>query len=165
MRRPPAWIPAALAAAALGASSGCIDADTAVFVEASIASPAAAVSAGALGTNLTASFQLKLHLGSRASGPSQVSIRSFEIASAARTTLVPSLEVTTSTSLPVEVAPGSDVLVDFAFDTSTEGAPLPADAAMPLCATDGIRIVGAIEDSLEDGATPVASDVFRADCQ
>jgi hypothetical protein len=164
MRRPLAWSSAALAAATLGASSGCVDTDPAVFVEASIVSPAATVSAGALGTNLTASFQLKLHLGSRASGPSQVSIRSFEIASAARAPLVSPLEVTTSATLPVEVAPDSDVTVDFAFDTRTEGTPLPTDTAMPLCATDGLRIVGAIEDSLEDGATPVASDVFRADC-
>jgi hypothetical protein len=35
---------------------------------------------------------------------------------------------------------------------------------MPLCAKDGIRIAGAIEDSLQDGATPVASAVFHADC-
>ncbi len=65
-------------------------------------------------------------------------------------------------ALPVEVAPDSDVFVPFNVDTGAQGGMLPADVAAALCAPEGIRITGAIEDSLEDRATPVASAVFRA---
>ncbi|WP_433930100.1 hypothetical protein AB3662_39890 [Sorangium cellulosum] len=160
-----AWIPAAAATLAAAASSGCIDTDAAVFVEPAIAAPEATVSASALGTSLEARFTLELHLGPRASGPSRVAVRSFEIASAdQKTSIVAPLPVETATSLPVEVAPGSDVTVAFTVDTSAGGGTLAGDAAAALCAAEGIRITGAIEDSLEDGATPVASGVFHARC-
>ncbi|WP_437687952.1 hypothetical protein [Sorangium sp. So ce176] len=159
-----AWIPAAAATLA-AAVSGCIDTDAAVFVEPAIAAPEATVSASALGTSLEARFTLELHLGPRASGPSRVAVRSFEIASAdQKTSIVAPLPVETATSLPVEVAPGSDVTVAFTVDTSAGGGTLPGDAAAALCAAEGIRITGAIEDSLEDGATPVVSEVFLARC-
>lgn len=154
------------AAALAAAASGCIDTDAAVFVEPSIESPSAQVTAGALGAELVASFALKLHLGPRASGPSRVSVRSFEIVSAdQKTPLVSPLAVETETELPVEVAPDSDVIVRFSVDTGAQGRPLPASAGEALCAAEGIRIAGAIEDSLEDAATPVASGVFHADCR
>lgn len=155
----------AAAATLAAAASGCIDTDAAVFVAPSIAAPEANVSAGALGTGLQATFTLQLHLGSRASGPSRVAVRTFEIASAdQKTSIVAPLTVETTTALPVEVAPGSDVAVAFTADTSAEGGTLPSEAAAALCAAEGIRITGSIEDSLEDGATPVASDVFHARC-
>jgi len=75
----------ALAALALTAGAGGVDADAVVFVEPAISGPSAAVTGGALGTQLTGSFRLDLHLGPRASGASQVSIRSFEITDAAQT--------------------------------------------------------------------------------
>jgi hypothetical protein len=159
---PNAPVPA-LAAALLVVTSGCVNTDPAVFVEASIASPSATVTAGALGANVVASFQLVLHLGARASGPSAVSVQTFEITSAdRRSSIVSPLAVTTTAKLPVEVAPDSDVTVDFTYDSGAR--PRMQDDVMPLCATDGIRIQGTIEDSLEGGATPVASDVFHAGC-
>ncbi|XXX75270.1 hypothetical protein WMF30_47245 [Sorangium sp. So ce134] len=157
---------ATLAAAALASlASGCIDTDAAVFVEPSIAAPEAIVSSSALGTGLQASFALRLHLGPRASGPSRVAVRAFEISSAdQKTAIVAPLPAETTTALPVEVAPDSDVTVAFTFDTGAAGTTLPAEAAAALCAAEGIRITGAIEDSLEDGATPVASAVFHPRC-
>ncbi|WP_437588378.1 hypothetical protein [Sorangium sp. So ce1000] len=158
-----------LAAAALAvassavAASGCIDTDAAVFVEPTIAAPEATVSSNALGTGLTATFALELHLGPRASGPSRVAVRTFALTSAdQKTSIVAPLPVETATALPVEVAPDSDVTVAFTVDTDAQT--LPAEAASALCAAEGIRITGAIEDSLEDGATPVASAVFHASC-
>ncbi|WP_437974818.1 hypothetical protein WMF11_42150 [Sorangium sp. So ce295] len=155
-----------LAAAALAImASGCINTDAAVFVEPSIAAPEATVSSNALGTGLTASFALELHLSARASGPSRVAVRTFAITSAdQKTSIVEPLPVETTAALPVEVAPDSDVTVAFTVDTGAQGGTLKADAAAALCAAEGIRITGAIEDSLEDGATPVASAVFHADC-
>ncbi|AUX47357.1 hypothetical protein SOCE26_088760 [Sorangium cellulosum] len=153
--------PAALAAAA----AGCIDTDAAVFVDPSITSPTATVAKSALGTQLTVSFTLDLHLGARASGVSRVAVRTFEITSADQaTSIVTPLPAETTTPLPVEVAPGSDVRVAFTFDSSEGGGLLPGDAEAALCAEQGIRVTGVIEDSLEDGATPVASDTFRASC-
>jgi hypothetical protein len=86
------------------------------------------------------------------------------MSSADRASIISPLAVTTGTILPVEIAPGSDVTVNFAFDSRIEGKLLPREDATPLCAADGVRITGAIEDSLEDSATPVASDVFHAGC-
>ncbi|WP_438033286.1 hypothetical protein [Sorangium sp. So ce204] len=155
-----------LAAAAVAMmASGCINTDAAVFVEPSIAAPEATVSANALGTGLTASFALQLHLSARASGPSRVAVRTFAITSAdQKTSIVEPLPVETTAVLPVEVAPDSDVTVAFTVDTGAQGGTLKADAAAALCAPEGIRITGAIEDSLEDGATPVASAVFHPVC-
>lgn len=153
------------AAAALAASAlGCIDTDAAVFVDASIASPSAVVSAGALGTNLSAIFQLELHLGPRASGPSQVNVRAIEITNADQSaSIVAPLEAVPDRTLPVEVAPDSDVVVVFSFDTATDGAPLAPEAYDALCAGE-IRIAASVEDSLQDGATPAASAPFQATC-
>lgn len=157
--------PSAAAAALAMMASGCINTDAAVFVEPSIAAPEATVSSSALGTGLAASFALELHLSARASGPSRVAALTFAITSAdQKTSIVEPLPVETTAALPVEVAPDSDVTVAFTVDTGAQGGTLPADAAAALCAAEGIRITGAIEDSLEDGATPVASAVFHADC-
>lgn len=153
----------ALVAAALAAATGCTDTDAAVFVEASIASPSAAVTGGTLGTGLAGGFQLDLHLGPRASGASEVSIRSFEITDAGQAaSIVAPLEAGSTTTLPVLVEPDGDVTVAFTFDTGADL--LPAEARDGLCDPAGIRVVGAIEDSLQDGATPVASEVFVATC-
>ncbi|WP_437853555.1 hypothetical protein [Sorangium sp. So ce363] len=148
------------------AASGCINTDAAVFVEPSIVSPGVTVFSHVLGTGMTGSFALQLHLGARASGPSRVAVRTFAITSAdQKTSIIEPLPVETMAALPVEVAPDSDVFVPFNVDTGPQGGMLPADVAAALCAPEGIRITGAIEDSLEDGATPVASAVLHPVCQ
>lgn len=149
-----------LAAAALSAAAGCVDTDPTVFVDASMSAPSAQVTASTLVTQLAGGFQLVLTLGPRASGPSQVSLKSFSIMDAGQTTtLVEPLEATTTTALPVEVAPDEEVVLDLSFNQEVGAA-----AAGPLCDPAGIRIVGSIQDSLQDGATPVASSPFPATC-
>jgi len=168
MRRPlspSSPLPLALALSlSLSAGAGCIDDNEAVvFVEPSIAEPRAEVSGGVLGTQLSGSFALRLILGPRASGPSQVSLQSFEVKSADQSTsIVAPLEATTTTPQPVEVAPDSEVTLDLTFDTGAD--PLPAELRDALCDPAGIRITGTLQDSLQDGATTFASGVFSASC-
>jgi hypothetical protein len=141
-------------------AAGCIgEDDTIVFVDPNLEAPAAAVTGGALGTSLSGGFRLKLVLGPRASGPSRVTVGAFSIMDAAqKAALVPTLELTSSLELPVTVTPGSEVSVDFTFDTGAET--LPSETKDALCASDGVRIVGSVQDSLQDGVTPVASAPF-----
>ena len=138
---------------------GCADDDAAVFVEPSIAAPSATVGTQTLGTSLAGSFQLMLHLGPRASGPSEVGVGAFVVQSSdQQTTFVSPLEVTADRELPVTVELDSDVDVGFSFDTAADL--LPTETAGELCGAGGLVISGAIEDSLQDGATPVVSEVF-----
>ena len=98
--------------------AGCPDDDAAVFVEASIASPAATVEQETLGTVLGGGFDLALHLGPRATGPSQVSVGAFGLQNAEQSsTLVPTLSLAASPSFPVEVGIDSDVVVAVSFGT------------------------------------------------
>jgi hypothetical protein len=151
----PAWIVAACGPLL----AGCPDDDAAVFVEPSIQAPAATVGAETLGTSLAGSFQLSLHLGPRASDDSEVGVGAFTLQSSdQQTTFVSPLEVTADRELPVTVAVDSDVTVGFSFDTGADL--LPADVAADLCGAGGLVISGVIEDSLQDGATPVVSPVF-----
>ena len=152
-----------LAAASLSAVAGCVDTDPTVFVDATIRDPAAQVSAVALGTQLTGSFSLSLALGPRASGASQVTLQGFSITDADQsTTIVDALPAVTSTPLPVEVAPDETVTLTLTFDSGADL--LPAEAEAALCEAAGLRITGAIQDSLQDGATPVVSELFTATC-
>ncbi len=145
-----------LAATALAV--GCVNTDTAVFVDAGIDAPVVNVNQGALGTSVTGSFTVTLHLGARASGPSEVTFGAFAIETADRTAVVvDSLPVTASTSSPVAVDPDSDVEVDFTIDTGTD--PLPQAVVDGLCAGQ-LVISGVVEDSLATKSTPIVSDAF-----
>lgn len=151
----------ALAAGALAASlAGCVaDNEAIVFVSPSVEDPSVNVAAGALGTTLTGSYRLLLRLGPRASGPSQVTVQKFEIANADQSkSLVSTLEATADAMFPVTVDPDSDVSVLFTIDYG--GSVLSATTADDLCGAGGLVIAGTIKDSLQDGATPVASSVF-----
>jgi hypothetical protein len=142
--------------------AGCPDDDAAVFVEPSIEAPNATVTTVVTGTSLAGSFQLTLHLGPRASGSSEVGVGSFTIQSSdQQTTIVSPLEVAADRQLPAQVPPDSDVTIGFSFDTGAN--PLPMETAGELCGAGGIVIHGVIEDSLQDGATPVVSEVFIPD--
>ncbi len=143
------------------AQAGCAGEDEAiVFVDPSIESPQLAVSGSALGVSLSGGFRLRLVLGPRASGPSQVSLGSFAITDAEqKTPVVASLAVASSVPLPITVQPGSDVGADLIFDTGADT--LPAEIEDALCAPAGVRIAGTVQDILQDGATPVASEPFQ----
>ncbi len=154
--------PTLLLAALAAPLAGCPDDDAAVFVEASIASPAAGVGKETLGTVLGGSFELALHLGPRASGPSQVSPGAFAIQSADQTqTLVPTLAISSVPSFPVDVGIDSDVVVQVSFGTG-DGL-LPADSYDEICAAGELVISGAIQDSLQDASTTVVSSPFLPD--
>jgi hypothetical protein len=151
-----------LAAVVCGiAASGCIDTDAAVFVEASIAAPSAAVSGSTLGTSLDGSFALNLHLGPRASGAGEVSWEAFTMTNADQSVEVIALEVVADRAQPVTVEPDSDVGVAFSFSTGAN--PLPVAKKDELCAAGGLRIKAVIRDSLQ-GVTPTVSDVFQPSC-
>ncbi len=155
-----------LAAAGLAlVATACVNTDPAVFVEARITGPSAIVTAssvGGFGAKLDGALLLSLHLGARASGPSKVSLRAFSLTNADQTaTLVATLPIAfvdTSQHDPIDVEPDSTVPVPIAF--STGKALLTADEQAAVCNAGGLRIVGAIQDSLQSGATPLTSDVF-----
>jgi hypothetical protein len=154
--------PALLLAALAAPLSGCPDDDAAVFVEASIAGPAATVEQETLGTVLGGGFDLLLHLGPRASGPSEVSVGAFALQNADQSqTLVPTLSLSASPSFPVEVGIDSDVVVGASFGTG-DGL-LPAAAYDEICGAGELVISGAIQDSLQDGSTTVVSSPFLPD--
>lgn len=148
-----------LAAAPLLA--GCPNTDPAIFVTAAIEAPSIAVTQGVFGPSIDGAFQLELHLGARASGPSQVSIGQLEILDAEMTgAIVTPLPVDPgSTQLPVTVQPDSDVIIAFTFTSGKN--PLAADLAPKLCDSAGVILGGTIQDSLQDVATPVDSDVIH----
>ena len=151
----------ALMAGALGASlAGCVaDNETIVFVAPKLEEPSVTVATGALGTTLSGGFRLRLQLGPRASGPSQVTVEKFAIANADQSpSIVPTLETTADADFPVTIDLDSEKNVTFTIDYG--GSVLPSATADELCGAGGLRIAGTVKDSLMDGATPVASDVF-----
>ncbi len=139
---------------------GCINTDPAVFVVPTLSTPAATVTEAALGTSFSGSFNLDLHLGPRASGPSKVTLGEFSIEDAAQTTpIVSALKLTSTTTFPVTVELDSDVNADFTFGTG-KGV-VVSSVATQLCATAGVVISGTIQDSLMDTSTPTFSPVFH----
>jgi hypothetical protein len=143
------------------ALSGCVaDNEAIVVVAPSVEEASVTVSKGALGTTISGSFQLVLRLGPRASGASQVTVQKFEITSADQTkSIVPTLETTADATFPLTVNLDSEERVLFTIDLG--GSVLPATAADELCGAGGLKIAGTIKDSLQDGATPVASAVLE----
>jgi hypothetical protein len=158
---------ATLSAAALAlAASACVNTDPAVFVEASVTGPSAKItpsSVAGLGATLDGGFVLSLHLGARASGPSKVSLQSFSLTNADQTTtIVPTLPVAFSDSSqhdPVDVEPDTTVSVPLSFTSGNQL--ISAQEQTAICKAGGLRIVGAIQDSLQAGATPLTSQVFQ----
>lgn len=135
--------------------------DTAVFVEARITAPSIEVQELVLGTALAGGFELSLHLGDRASGPSTVTLDSFRIVAAGGAeVVVDPLPVDTVLSFPTTVTPGSTVTAAFVLDTGADL--LPAETQGALCAAGDLQIVGSITDSLQSGSTPVQSEKVAA---
>jgi hypothetical protein len=154
--RPLLLLPLALLAAA------CVNTDAAVFVEPTVQGAEVAVAGGVLGVGVTGSFHLELHLGPRATGPSQVQLLSAKILDAQqKAEIIGALPVTkTVPAVPVTVALDSDVDVTVTFDTGTK--PLDEKLKPDLCNAAGIVIGGQIQDSLQSPATPFASAVIHA---
>lgn len=140
------------------ASTGCIDTDAAVFVEARIDQPTAAVEQSALATGLSGGFQMHFHLGPRASGDGEVGLSGFFVTDAGGATLVESLAVATAQSFPVIVPIDGDVSVGATF--SADENLLEVTAIDTLCAAGGLRVVGVFQDSLRGGSIDASSPVF-----
>jgi hypothetical protein len=140
---------------------GCVNTDTSVFVTPTITSPSAKVQMGALGATVTGAFDLDLHLGARASGPSTVTLGEFNILDAEQhgSILPAPLSVTGSLTSPIVVQPNSDEDDDFTFDTGNGTEPTSVVTA--LCAPAGVVISGVFQDSLTGMSTPVSSSVFQ----
>lgn len=139
---------------------GCVDLDTAVFVDATIDQPTITVAQEALGTAIEGSFLLTLHLGARASGESEVSYSSFSLKTEDGTTVIESLPVSAAPASPVAVEPGgTDTVVQLTVDPGA--MLLPADVHAQICAQP-VLISAVIDDSLATSATLVDSEPFLA---
>lgn len=141
------------------AGAGC-DTDPTIFVDPAIEDPELTVTGNVLGVALDGSFDLTLHLGSRASGESQVTLTSFTLETQDRTVLIESLPIKAVPSGPVTVEPGGDdVVIAVSIDTGADL--LPSELLDQICAGQ-IVIAGVIDDSLATSATPVVSQPFTA---
>lgn len=152
---------ARLVSAALFALSvaGCIDTDTAVFVDATLDNPSLAVGEETLGASLNGSFDLTLHLGARASGTSTVTVQSFSLATEDGTVIVESLPVSSPAGAITVEPGGTDTVVPFTIDTGSDL--LDAAVKDQICAGP-VVVTGVIDDSLATSATPVESEPFSA---
>jgi len=140
--------------------AACIDLDAAVFVDATIDVPTITVAEETLGTTIDGSFLLVLHLGARASGPSDVSFSSFSLKTESGTTLIESLPLSASPPSPVVVEPGgTDTVVELTVDPGADL--LASDVYAQICAQP-VVISGVVDDSLATSATLVDSAPFQA---
>ena len=150
---------AALAATLLG----CPNTDPAVFVDAGIEGASVSLSPQALGVSLSGGFRLRLHLGARAAGPSEVSFGSFALQSADQSeTFVPALPLEASQPSPVDVEPDETIFVEFTIGT---GAGLLDAALVDRICAGQVVVSGVVEDSLRGAsATAVSAPVTPSGC-
>jgi hypothetical protein len=142
------------------AITGCVNTDAAVFVEPSIESPTAVVKGGALGVTIEGTFTLKLHLGPRASGPSTVDLRDFNILDAKQSGTLAPIEISKSSiTFPTTVDLDSDITSDLTFDVGTKT--LTSATKTKLCDAAGVIIGGTIQDSLQATSTPFFSPIVH----
>ena len=165
MRYPPGVrlhaLPLLLAAAP---ALGCINTDTAIFVDPTFQSPSVQVSTtNALGVGLNGSFGLDLHLGPRAAGPATVSSPEFSLKDpTTNADFVSPLLATANQTVPVTVAQGTDVVIQFTFETGA--MLLPKSDATALCPPAQVVLGGVFMDSLQGGTTPFSTAAFQATC-
>jgi hypothetical protein len=148
-----------LAVACALCSTGCPNTDAAVFVEPTIEDANANLQVSALSAAIGGTFNLRLHLGPRATDTSEVDLQQFSVTSADRVqTILAPLQAVTTPRFPVPVGVDSDVVVAVAFDPTDNL--LDTSAVAPLCDPAGIDITGTLDDSLRGASVPVASPPF-----
>lgn len=136
---------------------GC-NTDAAVFVAPTVESPSLAISKQALGTKISGSLTLKLHLSARASGPSSVTLQSFSLKSAdQKTVFADALPFQADKPSPIAVAEDSTTSVTITIDTGANL--LPTSVHDGACAGQ-VVVTGVLQDSLDTGATTFASAAF-----
>ena len=140
--------------------AGCVNTDPSVFVDASLERASGAVQGGALGATVEGELVLKLHLGPRASGPSQVGLGAFAILDAGQKAAITSIVLGTSaTKFPVTVDLDSDVTAALPYTLGSKT--VPAETRAKLCDAAGVVFRGTIQDSLLGGSTPFFSAVVH----
>jgi len=140
---------------------GCINTDEAIFVEASIRDGSGSIETSSLSTGFSGSFAVDLHLGLRASGPSDVQLGGFSVQTADRlTTIVQVLKTTSQPAFPVFVTPSDDDLPVQVSFAATDNL-LDNTAQEDLCAPEGVLIVGALQGSLRGSTISPASLPFQ----
>ena len=83
----------------------------------------------------------------------------FELVTGAdKSPVVSPLPLQADKTFPLTVEQGSDVVVDFTFDTGKN--PLPSSKKDALCGSGGVAVKGTIQDSLAGTSTPVFSASF-----
>ena len=133
------------------------DLDAAVFVEPTVEGASAAISASGLVTGLSGEIDLNLHLGPRASGPGDVTLRSISLTNADRSeTLVEAVGAVPNPVFPVTVGVDSDVAIR--FDVPADENLLDADAMSTLCSAGDLVYVIVLEDALRGGTVSAASN-------
>lgn len=147
-----------LACAALLAS--CVNTDATVFVDASFADATAVVSGGSLGATVAGELTLKLHLGPRASGPSQASLVAVSILDDQQSAEIVAVQLEKSSpEFPVTVELDSDVAVKLAYDLGSKT--FPDTTRDKLCNPAGVVFRGSLQDSLLGDATPFFSAIVH----
>lgn len=140
--------------------SGCINTDEAIFVDASLRDANGTIETSSLSTGFSGSFAIDLHLGLRASGPSEVQLGGFSVQNADRTTtIVQVLKTTSQPTFPVLVSPSDDdVTIQVAF--GSEDNLLDNTSQEDLCAPEGVVIVAALQGSLRGSTISPVSAPF-----
>ncbi len=139
--------------------AGCINTDAAVFVEASIVDPVVTLQGSPAAMGISGSYTVKLHLGPRASGPSEVGLGAFTIMNASRDkTLIDVLKLVAKPSFPVSVAVDSDTLVSVSM--SAEDNIQLVETTDALCQAGDIVISGALDDGLLAATINPVSEPF-----
>jgi hypothetical protein len=142
---------------------GCFDPDVAVYVDATVSAPSAAVEMSGLVAAMSGSLQLDMHLGPRAEGASTVSLQSLSVTNADRTTtLLDVFAATPEPQFPLEVGVNSDVGVTFTATAADNQ--LEPEARDELCGAGGLVYVVVLDDSLRGGSVTAASEVFTPTC-
>ena len=152
--------PIALSLLAVAFLVGC-NTDPAVFVLPAVTSPKVTVLGGALGVEVSGSFDLDLHLSARASGSSTVGLGEFELVTNGDESPIvsPLPGLVSDQHFPVTVDQDSDVTAHFMFDSGKN--PLDTNVKDQLCGAGSVVVKGVIEDSLKGSSTPVISDPVK----
>ncbi len=137
----------------------CINTDAAIFVEAQLTAPQLQLQESSLATAIDGSAALTLHLGPRASGPSEVSLLSVSLlADDQQSVLVEQVAVRSEPRFPMEVGLDSDRNVTLRIDASENL--LAADAKTTLCGATALVLQVVLDDGLRGAALTASSDPF-----
>lgn len=140
-----------------GALLGGCDLDAAVFVEPTITSSSVMVTPSGLVTGLSGGLELELHLGSRASGPSDVTLQSVSLTNVDRSiTVVDAVGALPDPPFPITVEVDSDQLVS--LTVSSDENQLEAAAVDTLCGSGDLVYVVILDDALRGGTVTADSE-------